>query len=320
MSDVFGTLKRLFPGVRVTSGYRGPDHPLTRKNPRSWHAQGSPDAPRAIDVAPIPGLSFDQYVSKLRGSGLNVVEALDEARNPSRHATGPHWHTAFGDKQEMPSNYGGFGGRPRLPANLEQRAANFRVDIPPEYYPQQQAQQQPPLAQMAISQGLQMPEKKPETGLFKGNDIAAVAGILGDALMAYGGLQPTFGPGVRQREAAEQEQAYDREKFNAELEMKRQERIAKPIEHTNSAGDVIRIDPSTGRQEVVYLDPYGKPRSESRVNPATGALEIFNTGSTPRPTGEDIADLVRDPRLAQDFDAEFGPGAAAYILRMRGAR
>ena len=63
------------------------------------------------------------------------------------------------------------------------------------------------------------------------------------------------------------------------------------------------------------MDPYGKPRTESRMNPATGALEVFNTGSTPRPQPDDIADLRRDPSLARDFDAEFGPGASAYILR-----
>lgn len=235
MSDVMGTLRKLFPSVRVTSAFRGPNHPLTRKNPRSYHAQGSPDDPRAFDVAPLPGVGFDQFVGKLKGSGLNIAEALDEAKNPSRNATGPHWHIGLGDKKAVPqSNYGSYG-RPRLPMDLEQRAASFGQGMipPPErpYYPEQpQMAPQQPIATEQLLGGLAMPEKKPETGLFKGNDIAAVLGILGDGLMAYGGLQPQFGPGVRQREAKEQEQAYDREKFNAELQMKRQERLAKAQE------------------------------------------------------------------------------------------
>ena len=135
MSDVLGTLKKLFPSVRVTSAYRGPNHPLTRKNPRSYHALGSPEAPRAIDVAPIPGVSFDDYVGRLKANGLPIAEARDEVTNPSSHATGPHWHIGLGDKPV--TNYGGFGGlkKPRMttpPAmpSMEERAARFSVNIP----------------------------------------------------------------------------------------------------------------------------------------------------------------------------------------------
>lgn len=111
-----------------------------------------------------------------------------------------------------------------------------------------------------------------------------------------------------------------RDRMTAEAEQRMAEIQAKANEPryiTNSAGDNVAIYPN-GQQEVVYMDPYGKPRSESRVNPATGALEIFNTGSTPRPQADDVEDLRRNPSLAADFDAEFGPGAAAYILRQGG--
>lgn len=229
MSDVLGTLKRLFPNVRVTSGYRGPNHPLTRKNPRSWHAQGSPDAPRAIDIAPIPGVSFDQYLSKLKGSGLNVVEARDEVNNPSSHATGPHWHAAFGDKKVPQSNYGGYGGRPKLPADLEQRAAAFGQGMIPPQPQMAPPQMQQPIATQAILGNL-APEKKPETGLFKGNDIAAVLGILGDSLMAYGGMQPTFGPGVARREEA----AAQRELEERKLAMQAQPKTPSFIENARA--------------------------------------------------------------------------------------
>lgn len=83
----------LFPGARVTSGYRGPNHALSKANPRSYHARTQ----GAVDVAPIQGLSFDQYVSRIRDAGYRIIEARDEVKNPSSHATGPHWHVVIGN-------------------------------------------------------------------------------------------------------------------------------------------------------------------------------------------------------------------------------
>jgi hypothetical protein len=85
----------LFPGARVTSGYRGPNHALSRANPSSWHARSR----GAVDVAPIKGMTFDQYVSRIRGAGYQIIEARDEVSNPSKHATGPHWHVVIGDRK-----------------------------------------------------------------------------------------------------------------------------------------------------------------------------------------------------------------------------
>ena len=82
----------LFPNARITSGYRGPDHPLSRQNPNSYHARTA----GAVDVAPIPGVTFDQYIAKIRSAGYRIVEARDEVRNPSKYATGPHWHVVIG--------------------------------------------------------------------------------------------------------------------------------------------------------------------------------------------------------------------------------
>lgn len=85
-------VQQLFPNARVTSGYRGPSHPLSQTNPRSYHAT----SPGAVDVAPIPGMTFDQYVNSIRQAGYNIVEARDEVNNPSKYATGPHWHVVIG--------------------------------------------------------------------------------------------------------------------------------------------------------------------------------------------------------------------------------
>lgn len=86
-------VRSLFPNARVTSSYRGPEHPLSRQNPRSYHARTA----GAVDIAPIPGVTFDEYVDRIRTAGYRIVEARDEVSNPSRYATGPHWHVVIGN-------------------------------------------------------------------------------------------------------------------------------------------------------------------------------------------------------------------------------
>jgi hypothetical protein len=92
VSDGVAALQGIFPNARVTSGYRGPDHPLTKANPKSWHSRSR----AAVDIAPIPGMTFDQAAAKLRAQGYGIIEARDEVNNPSSHATGPHWHFVLG--------------------------------------------------------------------------------------------------------------------------------------------------------------------------------------------------------------------------------
>lgn len=82
----------VFPEAEVTDDLRDPDSDLGRKNPDSFHVRTN----GAVDVRPIPGMTFEEFVQGLRDAGYNVVEAIDEVKNPSRHATGAHWHVAFG--------------------------------------------------------------------------------------------------------------------------------------------------------------------------------------------------------------------------------
>ena len=92
--DGSAVVKQMFPSARITSGYRGPNHPLSRKNPRSWHAHSR----GAVDVAPIPGMTFGQFVKRFRDAGYQILEERDEVKNPSSHATGPHWHIVIGGR------------------------------------------------------------------------------------------------------------------------------------------------------------------------------------------------------------------------------
>lgn len=79
-------------GIKVTSGQRDAQHPLSIANPTSYHS--SANGGRAIDIPAIKGMKFEEFVLRVEEAGYEVVEALDEYKNPSAHATGGHWHIA----------------------------------------------------------------------------------------------------------------------------------------------------------------------------------------------------------------------------------
>ena len=93
VSDGVSALRGVLPGARVTSGYRGPDNPLSRKNPNSWHTRSH----AAVDIAPIPGMSYQDAYNKIAGR-YGIIEGRDEVNNPSKYATGPHWHFVLGNR------------------------------------------------------------------------------------------------------------------------------------------------------------------------------------------------------------------------------
>lgn len=51
-----------------------------------------------MDIAPIPGMTFEQARQAIEGAGYGLLEAIDEVNNPSSHATGPHWHFVIGSR------------------------------------------------------------------------------------------------------------------------------------------------------------------------------------------------------------------------------
>ena len=84
-------IEGLFPGVVVTDDERDPNSALGRANPDSYH--NSTDG--AVDVRPIPGMTFEEFIATIQDQGYEIVEAIDEVNNPSGHATGPHWHVVL---------------------------------------------------------------------------------------------------------------------------------------------------------------------------------------------------------------------------------
>lgn len=94
VSDGAAIARQIFPNARITSGYRGPGHPLSKANPNSYHTKTR----AAVDMAAIPGMTFEQAKRAIEAQGYGLLEAIDEYKKPSGHATGGHWHFVIGGR------------------------------------------------------------------------------------------------------------------------------------------------------------------------------------------------------------------------------
>lgn len=210
-------------------------------------------------------MRFGDFIDRLKGAGVNVLEARDEVTNPSRHATGPHWHFAYGDK-----------AKPRPAPRTPDPQYNYLAMTPirngvdplapqaptqqPFYAPSTPAPPQPGLAQM--QQGMpQMPQQPnfaamspvgardplaPKPKAFgKGGVGWQVLGILGDALRGYAGQNPVFAPAMMAQNEAEREDNRFRERLQAQIEMQREKALApKPPTQTDRYVQEV-LDPRT---------------------------------------------------------------------------
>lgn len=107
----------------------------------------------------------------------------------------------------------------------------------------------------ALSGGLpqgQIPAKS-QSKFTAGN----IMGVLGDALSAYGGRQPTFAPFLREQQMLGQQQNFEREKFNQELAM-RMYAMTHP-EKFMEANAFANADPQT-RQNFVDFENVSNPQ------------------------------------------------------------
>jgi len=109
----------LFPDATITSGYRGPDHPLSKANPDSYHATTD----KAVDMAPVPGMTFEQAKQRFKDAGYRILEAKNEVgKGRSRHATGDHWHFVIEPQAEHIAPDGAPGNRSVRPIAPEEIA------------------------------------------------------------------------------------------------------------------------------------------------------------------------------------------------------
>lgn len=95
VSDARTAVKRVFPKAQITDWRRPAGSSLGRANPDSFHVKTG----AAVDIAPIPGMTFQQAVEMFARAGYAVHrDSRDEVNNPSGHATGPHWHFVLGER------------------------------------------------------------------------------------------------------------------------------------------------------------------------------------------------------------------------------
>lgn len=94
VKDGAAAVRSVYPNAQITSNARNPNSALGRANPGSYHNSTR----AAIDVAPIAGMTFDQYAQGFRAKGFAVIEAREETgAGRSKHATGDHWHIVLGE-------------------------------------------------------------------------------------------------------------------------------------------------------------------------------------------------------------------------------
>lgn len=90
--DLKAFVPNLGRGYTITSGYRGPDHELTKANPNSAHAKGlaidvtAPSNKQGRDPA-----AFNRTVEQYRRAGFSI-SAKNEYLDPAKWSTGGHWH------------------------------------------------------------------------------------------------------------------------------------------------------------------------------------------------------------------------------------
>jgi hypothetical protein len=282
MNDPLGILRQLYPDARVTSARRDPNSALGRANPHSYHNIG-----QAFDIAPMHGVSFGDYVNNLKSNGVNVVEALDEASNPKPWTTGPNWHIAYGASQvappqrkprtladaALPGVIHGYGGGTWNPDGSQATPVSLGDTQPMQQAPRTLAD-------------LQTPQVAPKHGLFgKGGDGWKILGILGDSYSEANGRQGNYIPELQKQREDDRTLAFDREKWNAQLEAHRQEALAKaaePPQFIQNLQAYTSMPDEAKRQYLSYLDatnpiavsgPQGTQRVPRSLGPKPGTVE-----------------------------------------------
>jgi hypothetical protein len=239
---------------------------------------------------------------------------------PNRSQWGPKTN-AYADKVLALS-----GGEP-MPSITDyldpRRAAQFSVDFgDPQQAPgiaalmqappvQPDATPVPDVARMSpVAPGERDPLAPKPKAFGQGGTGWKVLGILGDALQTMGGGKATYA------EAMQDERTNQRtmELYRQKVAQEREERLHSPYRFQNNRGDVVQLDPATGKTSVLYADPTPKTEWAKIEDPTTGAIEMRPVPSASQPTPAHVQALREHPDQAAAFDAKFGRGMAAYFL------
>jgi hypothetical protein len=250
---VLDDIQRLFPAARITSGYRGPNNPLTRRNPNSAHAHGSPNNPGAVDVAPIPGVGFNDYVSRLKSAGIPVTGALDEQTHPVAWTTGPNWHVSLDTQApKVPAQSPYY--KPAQDMNMAARAANFGINLPPD-------DTQPNLGDSPLSPQINtqailgnlpaLKASKGPLGLSK-NQWGAMLAALGDSIYKSMGVPSNALGGVEQNIQNQQDNDLAQQRLAQQVQLQRERLMHPPQTQTDRYLAEI-MDPNTDPRRKAIL-------------------------------------------------------------------
>jgi hypothetical protein len=88
--DNFGIIADVLPGAQETGGWRSSQRNAEVGGVSNSYHLGRGNV-QAYDIAPIPGMTFEQAKARFEQRGVKLVEAQDETNRPGH---GPHWHFA----------------------------------------------------------------------------------------------------------------------------------------------------------------------------------------------------------------------------------
>ena len=193
----------------------------------------------------------------------------------------------------------------KKPRSLGQIALQPDLNAPSPISISSEPMQPTSLADLSLPQGI-IP-KKNNTG----KTLANIAGVLGDALMAYGGMQPQFGPTMAREREQEADRAFDRERLNAMLEQKRQEALAPP----QFAQNALWFQQQPKDVQQVILQSMDQTNPIFTATPQGTMVNKRYNGPPQEAINELRAAASKGDRGAiAEFEEVFGPGSARAYL------
>jgi hypothetical protein len=281
----------------------------------------------------MPGTASDMGVSNPYNPAANIDGGLHYFSNI---LNGP----AHGDYRTAAMGYNAGPNRSNFPPEVQNYANQFvsRLGTAPQPQAQPGAQPMPPqsppasLGAFAGMQALSPPQPMqqaptslgdlasslPQGNIPKPSKFTAgnIMGVLGDALSAYGGKQPTFGPFLRQQQLLGQQQNFEMQKYRQQIAMQMYLMINGLDTETGKQLIAAGVQPGTPEWQA------GMARSASNsldpvVNTAQGP--VLRSSVVPHFDPQAVAMLREamakgDHAAAQEFDEHFGRGAALQAL------
>jgi len=279
----------------------------------------------------MPGTAAEMGVSNPNDPAANIDGGLHYF---SKILNGP----AHGDYRTAAMGYNAGPNRSNFPQSSQSYADQFVARLPQGQQPQpggqpQMPPQQPPasLGQMAgpnigadpnaaslqyqgpsLASLATMPNVKQPSKFTAGN----ILGTLGDALSAYGGKAPTFGPFLREQQMMQQQQNFEMQKY--------QQQIAMQMYMMRNG-----LDTETGKKLVAGGLQPGTPEwtsamatsASNDLNPVVNTEKgpVLRSSVVPHYDPQAVA-MLRDAMAkgdhaaAQEFDEHFGRGASLQAL------